>query len=1060
LPGQTLTPRVAIDLETTGLQPEQDAIIEIGALKFAGDEVLDTFESFVSPGLAIPYRVQRLTGITSPQLRDAPSLAALVPRLRTFIGELPLVGHSVPFDAAFLRRAGLARRNPLVDTFELASALLPGLPNYSLGAVGRALGVKSSGYHRALADAQLSMEVFLALLTRLNELDASTIEGLGRLAAPADWTPSYFVRAAVRDQHLSFQSLGAGNISDRLSGGRSSSSLGDQLAAKLGMDPAVLSLAITPQSPVARMRLVPSPLDAPSKEEENDGSFDESGPESSAKEPQVAQDLQKQAQVALQHTIGHHVGEALISGGGPLLVELQHEDTGIVACIASALIWVKEQPRGALLISVADQDNLSRLAHHNLPSAFEMAGLSEKEISVMELTERETYLCLHRWFGIARTAQNVVLSQELARGLAKLSVWAGRTETGARGEVALAGPEMVAWDRVRSGIDFTDSITACTYRRDGYCFAARAQQAAANVQVILTTHTALAAHLSGSDDLLPETSRVLVLDAHLLEEELRRARSMVVEQSALHSLLTELAEPLPNGKRSGLLHLAAERLDEQAGRGASREKVWFTQVERTQRSISPLFQALYRLFGEAQSENGKGGQSGEGTELRMLRLDSKILRLSAWEEVARTWAELDAQLGVLTRIVNEAAEQVIARRGKNQSIASDGVATDLFGSARRLADVRRQLESILSLEGNETDIAWLRLPYPGVNGSGEGSSGRRLNQQQRGAKKAYSPSPEAAGQMPHSPGSKPAGTGPMNPPESSEMAGAAASGAPDPGISGAAGQPLEAPVLHSAPVQVGQSLEALWAPSRGLILAAPALAVAGDFTYTAGCLALPPTSQTLSPAIDRSEQTMLCLPTDVPEPNAPQYQRHLDEMLIRLATALQGDLVVVFPSHAALRTSAASIRRALEKQLILLMAQGQDGSVRQLWHTFGSESRVVLLGAGAFWDGSIPLERPPACVVITRTPFPALSDPLLAARADIWNDQQNQFVVPHAALKLRQALGGLAWSHWRRNAVVLFDHRLQTRGYGPTILGTLPRCNHYQEPVAQIIERIEEWVKG
>jgi DNA polymerase III epsilon subunit family exonuclease len=991
LPGQTRTARVAIDLETTGLQPEQDAIIEIGALKFARDEVLDTFESLVSPGLPIPYRVQRLTGITSPQLRDAPSLTELVPRLRAFIGELPLVGHSVPFDAAFLRRAGLARRNPLIDTFELASALLPDLPNYSLGAVGRALGVKSPTYHRALADAQLSMEVFLALLKRLDELDASTIEGLGRLAAPPDWTPSYFVRAAVREQHLSFRSLGAGMTSDRLSGGWASSSLGDQLAAKLGMDPAVLSLAINPQSPVARMRLVPSTLDAPSKEEEEDRSL-ESRSESSAEEPQVAQNTQKQAQVALQHTIGHHVGEALISGGGPLLIELQHEDIGVVACIASALTWVKAQLCGALLISVADQDNLRRLAHHNLPRAFEMAGLSEKEISVMEVTERETYLCLHRWFGIARAAQNVVLSQELARGLAKLTVWAGRTETGARGEVALAGPELVAWDRVRSGTDFTDSITACTYRRDGYCFAARAQRAAAEVQVILTTHTALAAHLIGSDDLLPETSRVLVLDAHLLEEEMRRVRSNVVEQSALHSLLTELAEPLPNGKRYGLLHLAGERLEEQAGRGASREKAWFTQVERTQRSISPLFQALYRLFGEAQSENGRGGQSGEGIELRTLRLDSKILRLSAWEEVARTWAELDAQVGTLTRLVNEVAEQVIARQGKNRSIASDGVATDLLGSARRLAEVRRQLKAVLSLEGNETDIAWLRLPYPAVNG--------------------------------------------------------------------AAGQPPEAPVLHSAPVQVGQSLDALWAPPRGLILAAPALAVAGDFTYTTGCLALPPTTQTLSPAMDRSEQTMLCLPTDVPEPNAPQYQRHLDEMLIRLATALQGDLVVVFPSHAALRTTAASIRRALEKQLILLMAQGQDGSVRQLWHTFGSESRVVLLGAGAFWDGSIPVERPPACVVITRTPFPALSDPLLAARADIWNDQQSQFVVPHAALKIRQALGGLAWSHWRRNAVVLFDHRLQTRGYGPTILGTLPRCTHYQEPVAHIIERTEEWVRG
>jgi Rad3-related DNA helicase len=121
----------------------------------------------------------------------------------------------------------------------------------------------------------------------------------------------------------------------------------------------------------------------------------------------------------------------------------------------------------------------------------------------------------------------------------------------------------------------------------------------------------------------------------------------------------------------------------------------------------------------------------------------------------------------------------------------------------------------------------------------------------------------------------------------------------------------------------------------------------------------------------------------------------------------------------------------------------------------------VLLGAGAFWEGGeqpdVP-DQPPACVVVTRVPFPALSDPLLAARAEMWSDPQNQFVVPHSALRVRQALGGLAWSHRQRNAVVLFDRRLQTRAYGPTILGTLPRCTQYQEEMGQIAERVVEWV--
>jgi len=1022
LPGQTPTARVAIDLETTGLHPEQDAIIEIGALKFSGERVLETFESLVSPGVSIPYRVQRLTGISAAQLKDAPSLGELLPRLRTFIGDLPLVGHSVPFDAAFLRRAGLARRNPLVDTFELASALLPGLPSYTLGAVGDALGVKSPTYHRALADAQLAMEVFLALLLRLEELDASTIEGLGRLAAPPDWTPAYFVRAAVREQRQSLGNLGGGASNGGLYSGMASSSLGDQLAAKLGMNPAVLSLAISPDSPSARLHLVPA------------AATDSTQKDAAVSPRQVALDIQMQAKEALRTTVGTNITEALGSGGGPLLIELQHDGTGLISCLASALSWVNTNPGGTLLLSVADQESLSRLIQHSLPLALEAADLSQDALAIAELAERETYLCLHRWFGIGRAPGNGTLSQEMARGLAKLTVWAGQTRTGGRGEVALAGPEAAAWERVRSGTEFADSTPACVYRRDGYCFVARAEQAAARAQVILTTHAALAASLTGSDNLLPETRRVLVLDAHLLEEELRRIRSNVIEHSTLTGLFNQLAEVEADGRHTGLLHLAAERLEGQTSKsGQNREKTWFATLHRAQQCVSPLFEALYRLLSEAQGDNkdGKGSQLGESMEHRMLRLDSSSHRLSAWGEVAERWVRLDTHLVALSKLAREVASQLVTEHGKQVSIAGNGIATDLLGNARMLERIRSQLSSIFSLEDDPSFVAWIRLPYPN-NSTGEGGiHGRRGHA-------TYHAQAQSA--------TKPAPAEP--PPEAATNKARTSFAAPG-----------EAPALHSAPIQVGQSLETLCSPDHGLILAAPALTVAGDFAYTIGSLSLPATTQTLSPTIDRSEQTVLCLPTDVPEPNAPQYQRHLDDLLIRLSTTLNGDLVAVFPSHAALRTCATNIRRALERQGILLMAQGQDGSVRQLWQTFRSESRVVLLGAGAFWEGTVPIERPPACIVIARVPFPALSDPLLAARADTWSDQQNQFVVPHAALKLRQSLGGLAWSHWRRNAVVLFDRRLQTRGYGPTILGTLPRCTSCQEPSAQIIECIEEWVR-
>ncbi len=227
--------RVALDLETTGLHAEQDAILEVAAIKFQGNDVIDTFETFVAPGRSIPYRVQRLTGIKPEQLAGAPTFDTITKRLQTFLGDFPIVGHSIPFDAGFLRRWGLARTNPLIDTFELASVMLPSLTSYNLGQVAQAVGVQVPiDRHRAMVDTVLAMEVFLALHTRLQSVDITLLKDLANLDAPRSWPLLHFFRQELRDRQ----------DHDGLSGGLARGSLGDRFAAQLGMDPRVLSFAI------------------------------------------------------------------------------------------------------------------------------------------------------------------------------------------------------------------------------------------------------------------------------------------------------------------------------------------------------------------------------------------------------------------------------------------------------------------------------------------------------------------------------------------------------------------------------------------------------------------------------------------------------------------------------------------------------------------------------------------------------------------------------------------------------------------------------------------------
>ncbi|MBV9708810.1 MAG: 3'-5' exonuclease, partial [Chloroflexi bacterium] len=218
--------RVALDLETTGLHAEQDTILEVAAVKFQGSDIIDTFETFVAPGRAIPYRVQRLTGIKPEHLVGAPPFAAIAEKLQRFLGNLPLVGHSIPFDVNFLLRRGLARTNQLIDTFELAIILLPSLASYNLGHVSTSLGIPvPPDRHRAMVDTLLAMHVFLQLHERLQAVDIGLLREVANLDAARTWPLLSFFKQELHERQAQ----------DGLRGPFVRGSLGDQLAAQLAL---------------------------------------------------------------------------------------------------------------------------------------------------------------------------------------------------------------------------------------------------------------------------------------------------------------------------------------------------------------------------------------------------------------------------------------------------------------------------------------------------------------------------------------------------------------------------------------------------------------------------------------------------------------------------------------------------------------------------------------------------------------------------------------------------------------------------------------------------------
>src|SRR5689334_15000857 len=162
---------VALDVETTGLEPGIDEIIEVAAVKFRGDEVLEIFERLIKPRHSLPLKIKRLTGITDAALEQSPRFSAVAPDLVRFLKSYPIVGHSIGFDLRMLQAQGMHLPQPSYDTFDLATLLMPQAPAYKLTALAQFLGIAHEEAHRAGSDADVTRQVFVHLLHKIEALD-------------------------------------------------------------------------------------------------------------------------------------------------------------------------------------------------------------------------------------------------------------------------------------------------------------------------------------------------------------------------------------------------------------------------------------------------------------------------------------------------------------------------------------------------------------------------------------------------------------------------------------------------------------------------------------------------------------------------------------------------------------------------------------------------------------------------------------------------------------------------------------------------------------------------
>ena len=145
---------IALDFETTGLDPQTDAVIDIGAVLYINGEESRRFSTLVNPERKVSLEILQLTGIEESELESAPKMEDVHSDFRAFLGDYPIMAHNADFERSFLQKLfGASYNPPMFDSCHALALVFPLAPSYSLESFISYFGIREYEHHRGLQDA-------------------------------------------------------------------------------------------------------------------------------------------------------------------------------------------------------------------------------------------------------------------------------------------------------------------------------------------------------------------------------------------------------------------------------------------------------------------------------------------------------------------------------------------------------------------------------------------------------------------------------------------------------------------------------------------------------------------------------------------------------------------------------------------------------------------------------------------------------------------------------------------------------------------------------------------
>jgi ATP-dependent DNA helicase DinG len=648
---------VALDLETTGFDPNLDAIIEVGLVRIRDGEIVEEGTKLVNPDRPIPDAVTQLTSIRNDMVLDQPPINAVLPWIRAFVGNAPVIGHNVGFDLGFLNRHGILQNNLRIDTYDLASILMPRAARYTLSSLSSDIQVDLENAHRALDDARATALLYLLLWQKTIALPVTTLQEIISASQGLEWDVRHILEAALREHNAIPQSL---PTSDR------------EIMRLFGES------AHDEKSLRANEMAQPIDADKVASMIDQDGS--------------VAERLSAYEYRSQQVEMTRLVAEAF-DQSQHVMIEAGTGTGKSIAYLLPSIIWATTN-QDRVVVSTNTINLQDQLIFKDIPA---LAAAMDIPFRASVLKGRGNYLCPRRLIATRRRHPTQV--DEL-RTLAKILVWLLESSSGDKGEITLRGPvENNTWQRM-SAEDEGCTLDRCRTVMAGKCPFYKARKAAEAAHILVVNHALLLSDAVSDNHVLPDYRHLVLDEAHHLEEATTNGLSFRLDEALLNRRLADLGGP-----KKGLLGDLMNNVESNAPEKEAKRLEAF--VKNISAATGAMEVHIGTLFGRLRDffSDITGDRSSD--YLSQLRLTPELRGKNSFAQVQDAWHTLTEFFEVIGGAMLRLGE-VLARLEQYHISDYDDLVNSIKAAAHYLDEVNTQLEAF-TVTPDDNAVYWINV---------------------------------------------------------------------------------------------------------------------------------------------------------------------------------------------------------------------------------------------------------------------------------------------------------------------------------------------------------------